>query len=211
MRSSQAFNVEREAFRQFKQAVEEDGVLKSDIETALQELLGRFSTTIYENRFVVGGILEVIMVAALRAAGIDAQDVGVQQERIDIRIPGGGFSVKGHFRSSGTIRLINVLGKSSQAQWSEATLFVLHGIGIGYTDPDLITHLSAVQRVGDAVAIRYTALRSFFRANPEWLIPCSVPESTLDEASSELVSRALARQILDRTRKLAKALPDGLF
>lgn len=204
----QPFQAERAAFEQFKRAVENDPVLKQDIETALRELLGRFSTSIYENRFVVGGALEVIMVAALRAAGIDAADVGAEEERIDIRIPGGGFSVKGHFRGSGNIRLINVLGESSQTIWSEATLFVLHGVGIGYADPDLLSHRTAVHRTGDAITVRYSELLAFLAQNPNWLIPCEVPQSLQNESQSELVSRALARQILEHTQKLSKTLPN---
>lgn len=200
------FVAERAAFHHLKQAVESDAILKSDIETALEALLERFATTIYENRFVVGGALEVIMVAALRAAGIDAIDVGAQEARLDVHIPGGGFSVKGHFSGSGSVRLINVLGDSTQASWSEATLFVLHGVGIGYADPELLSNIGAVQRTRDAIVIRYSALRDFFRDNPEWLIPCHVPQATRDKADSELVSRAIARQILAQTQKLGKAL-----
>lgn len=206
MKPIQNFSAERTAFRQFKQAVENDKVLKSDIEIALKELLGRFATTIYENRFVVGGALEVIMVAALRAAGIDATDVGAQEERLDIRIPNGGFSIKGHFSGSGNIRLINVLGDSEQANWNEATLFVLHGVGIGYADPELLSSVGAIQRTSDAIVIRYSALRAFFGDHPEWLIECEVPQSVQDKDASELVSRAIARQILARTQKLHKAL-----
>lgn len=200
------FTAERAAFRQLKRAVEGDAILKSDIETALAALLGRFATTIYENRFVVGGALEVIMVAALRAAGVDATDVGAQEERLDVRIPDGGFSVKGHFSGSGNVRLINVLGDSEQANWSEATLFVPHGIGIGYADPDLLGSVSAVRRTRDAIVIRYSVLRTFFRNHPEWLIACQVPQSIQNKASSELVSRAIARQILAQTQKLGEAL-----
>lgn len=203
---TQNFSAERAAFHQFKQAVENDGVLKSDIETALKALLGRFATTIYENRFVVGGALEVIMVAALRAAGIDAIDVGTQEERLDIRISDGGFSVKGHFSGSGNIRLINVLGESERANWNEATLFVLHGIGIGYADPELLNSIGAIQRTGDAIVIRYNALRAFFRTHPEWLVECEVPQSLHEKDASELVSRAIARQILAQTQKLREAL-----
>jgi hypothetical protein len=202
----QNFSAERAAFRQFKQAVEKDGILRSDVETALKELLGRFATTIYENRFVVGGALEVIMVAALRAAGIDATDVGAQEERLDIRIPNGGFSVKGHFSGSGNIRLINVQGASERTSWSEATLFVLHGVGIGYADPELLSGVGAVRRTSDAIVIRYSVLRAFFGNHPEWFIKCEVPQSLQDKDASELVSRTVARQILARTQKLREAL-----
>ncbi|MCX7993390.1 MAG: hypothetical protein N2651_06945, partial [Fimbriimonadales bacterium] len=179
------FAVERAAFTQFKQECEKDTVLKNDIETALTELLGRFSTAIYENRFVVGGALEVIMVAALRAAGVEAVDIGAREERLDIRIPDGGFSVKGHFRGSGDIRLINVLGDSSQAKWEEATLFVLHGVGIGYADPNLLASRNVVRRVGDAIVAHYTTLKAFFAQNSHWLIECAVPQSLQNEGESE--------------------------
>lgn len=202
------FAAERAAFNKLKKAVESDTALKSDIEEALTELLERFSTQIYENRFVVGGVVEVILTAALRAAGVEARDVGLQEERIDIRIPEGGFSVKGHFRGSGDIRLINVLGDSAQADWREATLFVLHGIGIGYADPDLLRDRGVIHRTGDAVVARYAVLRQFFQDEPHWLLKCRVPQSLQETTSSELVSRALAYQILQRTQKLRTALAE---
>jgi hypothetical protein len=118
MASIQRFTVERHVFAQLKRGVDSDAGLRQEIEYALDQLLGRFATSVRENRFVVGGALEVILTAALRAVGIDAADVGISEERIDIRIPSGGFSVKGHFSGAGNIRLINVLGDSTQAEWS---------------------------------------------------------------------------------------------
>ncbi len=198
------FTVEREAFKKLKQAVEGDDELRRDIELAIGQLLQRFATSIRENRFIVGGVLEVILVAALRASGIQAEDVGISEQRIDIKIPRGGFSVKGHFKRTGDIRLINVLGESSETEWDTATLFVLHGIGIGYADPDLI---GETKRTSDAIVLRYSALRDFLHRNREYLIVCEIPPARSDTVGSELVSRSIAREILKETKKLANYVP----
>ncbi|GBC90816.1 hypothetical protein HRbin14_01571 [bacterium HR14] len=196
------FTNERAAFQALKIAVEQDEALRADIEKALKELLGRFSTAIRENRFVVGGALELILVAALRAAGVDAQHVGVEEERIDIKLEKGGFSVKGHFsRSGGAIRLINTLGESEETKWETATLFVIHGVGFGYADPELIPE-EQVERVKDALVLKYKVVRRFLSAHPHYLINLSIPPLLSDVSSSELVSRTLAREILQRTSRL---------
>ncbi len=196
------FTNEREAFQRLKEAIEQDEALRADIEKALKELLGRFSTTIRENRFVVGGALELILVAALRAAGVKAEHVGVEEERIDIKLESGGFSIKGHFsRSGGAIRLINTLGESEETKWETATLFVIYGIGIGYADPELIPE-KRVERVKDALVLKYGVIRKFLSEHPHFLIDLSVPSPLSDASRSELVSRTLAREILQKTSRL---------
>jgi hypothetical protein len=202
------FAAERGAFAQLKQKIDHDDKLRQEVEYTLAQLLGRFATSVRENRFVVGGALEVILTAALRAAGVAAEDVGISEERIDIRIPNGGFSVKGHFSGTGNIRLINVLGDSTQAEWSEGTLFVLHGMGIGYSDPELLG-AGATKREKDAIVLRYNQLKQFLETNPAYLISLQVPQATKEEKQSELVSRAVAREILRDAPTLWKALyPD---
>jgi hypothetical protein len=199
------FAAERGAFAQLKQKIDHDDKLRQEVEYTLAQLLGRFATSVRENRFVVGGALEVILTAALRAAGVAAEDVGISEERIDIRIPNGGFSVKGHFSGTGNIRLINVLGDSTQAEWSEGTLFVLHGMGIGYSDPELLG-AGATKREKDAIVLRYNQLRQFLETNPAYFISLQVPQATKEEKQSELVSRAVAREILRDAPTLWKAL-----
>jgi hypothetical protein len=202
------FAAERGAFAQLKQKIDHDDKLRQEVEYTLAQLLGRFATSVRENRFVVGGALEVILTAALRAAGVAAEDVGISEERIDIRIPNGGFSVKGHFSGTGNIRLINVLGDSTQAEWSEGTLFVLHGMGIGYSDPELLG-AGATKREKDAIVLRYNQLKQFLETNPAYFISLQVPQATKEEKQSELVSRAVAREILRDAPTLWKALyPD---
>jgi hypothetical protein len=202
------FAAERGAFAQLKQKIDHDDKLRQEVEYTLAQLLGRFATSVRENRFVVGGALEVILTAALRAAGVAAEDVGISEERIDIRIPNGGFSVKGHFSGTGNIRLINVLGDSTQAEWSEGTLFVLHGMGIGYSDPELLG-AGATKREKDAIVLRYNQLKQFLETNPAYLISLQVPQATKEEKQSEPASRAVAREILRDAPTLWKALyPD---
>ena len=202
------FAAERGAFAQLKQKIDHDDKLRQEVEYTLAQLLGRFATSVRENRFVVGGALEVILTAALRAAGVAAEDVGISEERIDIRIPNGGFSVKGHFSGTGNIRLINVLGDSTQAEWSEGTLFVLHGMGIGYSDAELLG-AGATKREKDAIVLRYNQLKQFLETNPAYFIALQVPQATKEEKQSELVSRAVAREILRDAPTLWKALyPD---
>jgi hypothetical protein len=202
------FAAERGAFAQLKQKIDHDDKLRQEVEYTLAQLLGRFATSVRENRFVVGGALEVILTAALRAAGVAAEDVGISEERIDIRIPNGGFSVKGHFSGTGNIRLINVLGDSTQAGWSEGTLFVLHGMGIGYSDAELLG-AGATKREKDAIVLRYNHLKQFLETNPAYFISLQVPQATREEKQSELVSRAVAREILRDAPTLWKALyPD---
>ena len=208
MMSISRFAAERGAFAQLKQKIDHDDKLRQEVEYTLAQLLGRFATSVRENRFVVGGALEVILTAALRAAGVAAEDVGISEERIDIRIPNGGFSVKGHFSGTGNIRLINVLGDSTQAEWSEGTLFVLHGMGIGYSDPELLG-AGATKREKDAIVLRYNQLKQFLETNPAYFISLQVPQATREEKQSELVSRAVAREILRDAPTLWKALyPD---
>jgi hypothetical protein len=195
------YESEREAFERLKAMAENDLMLKSDLESAFNAILTRYATRIYENRFLVGGVCEVILVSALRAVGISAEDIATQNDRYDIRIPGGHFSVKGHFsKGASDIRLINVLGESSMSGWDTGTIFVLAGIGIGYADPELLPN--STHRVSDAVVLRYRKLREFLSEQTQFLIACQIPYTLADVEQSELASRTVAREILKNTHKL---------
>ncbi len=200
------YEQERSAFAQMKHVLETKQELKADFEDCLSNLLSRFATKIRENRFIVGGALEMFLTALLLACGIDAEDVGTTDERVDIRIRGnGGFSVKGHFSRTGDIRLINTLGTSGYARWDSATIFVLYNLGIGYADPELLPNQA--RTVADAIVIRSRAVREFLTANPQYLIALSVPAPLQEESRSELVSRVVAREILAKTKILKHYLP----
>lgn len=195
------YNSERLTFETLKKGVESDSILKTDIEDAFSSVLTRYATRIYENRFLVGGVCEVILISALRATGVQAVDCAIQDDRYDISIPNGQFSVKGHF-SQGTsdIRLINVLGNSSNSEWDVGTIFVIAGLGIGYADPDLLPN--STHRVSDAVVLRYQKLIKFLSDHGQFLIACQIPYTLKDTKNSELASRTVAREILKNTQKL---------
>lgn len=78
------FREERQAFQQLRETLRGAPELREEVEIALREVLRSFPTTIRENRFVVGGVIEVILVAAFRASGIPAADVGPRADRVDI-------------------------------------------------------------------------------------------------------------------------------
>jgi len=153
--------------------------------------------------------VEVILVAAFCAAGVPATDVGPAEKRVDIELRGGGsFSVKGHFGGSGDIRVINVLGESAAAAWTDPTLFIISGIGIGYADPDLVSaeYSEMVKRQRDAVVIRASRIKRWLRSNTDWVIGCIVPERSPPNENSRLASREIAQAILDSTPRLRWAL-----
>ncbi len=195
------FEKERLAFAKMRHVVETNPDLREDFEQCLADLLSRFATKIRENRFIVGGALEVFVTALLRACGVDARDVGTSDEHIDIQLgEGGGFSVKGHFSQSGDIRLINTLGASGYATWDSATIFVIHNTGLGYADPELLPNKA--RTVSDAVVINSNVVKNFLYENPGYLVQISVPTPLQDETRSDLVSRVVAREILAKTKVL---------
>ncbi|MCL6623844.1 MAG: hypothetical protein K6T17_04390 [Fimbriimonadales bacterium] len=60
--------------------------------------------------------------------------------------------------------------------------------------------------MSDAVVLRYGDLENLLVNNPQWLIRCKVPSVSRDLGHSELVSRLVAKEILQRTRKLKQAM-----
>jgi len=189
---------EREIFKNFKQKLENDDTLRQEVEEALGILLSEYDTTVHENRFVVGGVCEHILGAAMRAAGIEAKNVGVHNPRIDLQIPSAeGFSVKGSFTGKrDAIRLINSLGESTTRSWSESTLFILSNVGVAYADPKLLR--GATTSTGDALVLKRAPLDDFLRENPQYLIHCHVPAKSADIEKTKVASEAIAKEILGR-------------
>lgn len=193
-----SYKVERSTFRRLKAKLEADVPLRREVERALEVLLYEYNTTVHENRFVVGGACERILGAAMRASGIDAENVGTHNPRIDLGIPGAqGFSVKGSFTGKrDDIRLINSLGKSETRKWSEATIFILANTGIGYADPELLKN--ATKSMGDALILKRRHLDRLFQENPECLIRCAVASKSTQVKKTKVASEAVAKEILGR-------------
>lgn len=59
------YSKEREAFKLLREKCTEE--MKREYECAVKILLEKYNTTIYENRFTVGGALEVFTCALLRS------------------------------------------------------------------------------------------------------------------------------------------------
>lgn len=201
------FEEERNVFRAMKETLSADAVIRREVEDAFQRLLGDYSTKIRENRFVVGGAAEVIVCAAIRATGIQATDNTLSSTGGDISLPSGcQLSLKGVFsRSVSSIRIVNVLGASTDAAWNHATIFMVSGRGLLYADPELLPDCAS--RKSDAVVLPYKALRQFADSHKEWTIDLEVPFSLQDESKSRLTSRTVAFEILRGLPRLRQSMP----
>jgi hypothetical protein len=193
-----AFSQQRYWFSHFKSFVEQTPQLKLEIENAFVALLGEYDTEIYENRFVVGGVCEYILGAAMRAAGIKAVNTGGRNTRIDLKVPGcAGFSVKGSFtKSRSALRLINSLGEASNRHWTDATIFVLSNLGLGYADPELLPN--ATSSSGDALVLDRKMLDQMLIKDSEYLISIAIPYKANNPDGTKVASQAVAREILTR-------------
>ena len=91
------YRQERRAFDRLKSNCTVEA--KQEYEIAIFTLLERFNTTIYENRFVVGGAVEMFTCALLRAVGIDCILYGSQSTAGDLLLPNDKkLSIKASFR-----------------------------------------------------------------------------------------------------------------
>ena len=178
--------------------------IRSDFEKAVARLHAQFDTRIMENRFVVGGVLEIILGAAFRACGVQVLHRGATATSWDLIFENekGGYSVKSVFRST-TTRLINVQGRQpSVKDWNIATLFLIPE-GIVYADPELPwwqENISQVIKVHpDALQISLSSIRRFVRECPEWFIEYNLFVHQIhreERIPGRTLSSQLAAQIL---------------
>lgn len=195
------FAAGRSAFSLLSGALIHDAEIRGEVETCFRLLLSRYSTSIRENRFIVGGVAERIVAATFVALGHAAANIGVHVTRTDISVCGAHLSVKSVFqRQPRGVRLLNVMGSSATAQWLEPTVFVVSQMGIGYADPAYIP--TATRRTGDAVELPFGELRRHWMAHPECLVPVQIPYALADESRSDIASRVVADEILRYTSRL---------
>lgn len=191
----------RAAFLALRTGLEEDAELANDLQRCLELLLTRYNTQIYENRFLVGGVVERIIAAVFVALGDRARTVGVEVTRTDIQVGGCSLSVKGSFRPRPTtIRMINVMGDSRDTVWNEPTIFVVSKVGIGYADPDLLP--GATSRAADAVSLKVSRLLALWSSSPALLFPVELPYSRDQKEGSDVASRIVADELLRYTTRL---------
>ena len=189
----------RAAFARMRDLVQRRSDLKLGFERALEELVSRYDTRIYENRFVVGGAIEVFIGALFAAADLEVELVGKLDPRIDLALGPQrvGMSVKASLTGrNDDIRLLNVLGSAAAASWEDPTTFVIAGVGIGYADPGLLPGMAV--RKADALVLPRAALRRLFADRPEFLLVCRVAAKK-GLSGGRLASRDAAMAVLTDT------------
>lgn len=200
-----SFKAARHVFEILRDRLIADDELRAELEGAIDMLRSAYNAFIYENRFIVGGALEHLVVAAMNGAGFSAHHIGRGDTRVDVAaraiVDGteGGFSIKQS--ASLTVRLINTLGEGV-AIWSDPTLFFLDGIGMVYADPELLPN--ATRRDKDAIIMNGSSLKEFISAHPEWVIPMHIEQPQKGKiASSKTASEDVARSIIRNFKRLS--------
>ena len=210
VRTQTRYRVERRAFDRLKADCPRSA--RKEYELAIHTLLERYNTTIFENRFIAGGAVEVFTYALLRAVGIDCTLYGDQAHAGDILLPNDRkLSVKGSFRGVADIRLLNQMGAGDR-EWNTATLFVVSGVGIVFGAPDMAdgSHLKAA---GDAKLLKKAGLQALID-DPANVIAMEIAPKPPTEMTgfSHKASTAVARQILFEmgSKALLRAFPAAL-
>lgn len=198
-----AYSIAREVFSLFRERISADRELASEFQMAIVTLRSSYNTAIYENRFVVGGAIEHLVVAAFNGAKMPAAHVGRGDTRIDVRVQAknndAGFSTKASF-STLSARLINTLG-SSEPIWREPTLFLFDKYGIVYADPELLPN--ATKREDGALVLDGKLMRAYITTYPEYLIPMEFQSPRKGNiASSRTASEDVARMIIKNFPRL---------
>jgi len=193
-------------FKYYAKKFKEDILLQEEFLDAINKILNLYDTKIYENRFIVGGVIEFIVLASFRALGFDATHIGKISQRFDLKIKYKNedifYSVKSIFTKSSEIRLINVLGKSSQTHWEESTIFLLPKLGIGYCDNTLIDKKFIIRKE-DVIVINKKILENFLKNNSEFLISLNLPyKNEIHPENAHLASEDVAVLLLKNYKRL---------
>lgn len=189
------FHIERNCFKYLKENLSSEA--KAEYETGVKHLVERYNTAIYENRFTVGGVIEVFTLALMRSTGIEIEGCGSEAHGGDLILPSGRmFSLKSSFTTGGSVILVNTRGDSG-TDWETATLFVLSNVGIVYGDPAMAEE-NDLNRAADNLQIKRTALNRFAQ-DPLNLILMEIPLKPPTEMadSSMKASDAVARQLMN--------------
>lgn len=202
------FGPERRVFNRLKSDCSKDA--KEDYERAISILVELYNTTIYENRFVVGGAVEVFTYALLRSVGIDCNLYGDQSKSGDILLPNDRkLSVKSTFTGGPTnVTLMNKRGGGTR-EWDTATMFIVSEVGIVFGAPDMVGP-EHIRDVSDSVELHKTGLAVLIEDRTN-VIEMEISRKPPTEMTgfSHKASTALARQILyeAKAKSLVSAFP----
>lgn len=186
---------ERRAFDRLRSDCSDEA--REEYEKAIATLLSTYNTTIYENRFIAGGAVEVFTYALLRSVGIDCHLYGAQSRSGDILLPNDRkLSIKGTFTGGPTnVKLVNKQG-GGHREWTTATLFVVSSVGLVYGSPDMVA-MEYVKDSEDAIELKKAGLQTLID-NPANLFKAEIDRKPPTEMAgfSKKASTAVARQIL---------------
>lgn len=189
------YNYERRVFERLKTDCSTEA--KMEYELAFDTLLSRYNTAIHENRFIVGGAVEVFTYALLCTVGIDCTLYADQSKSGDILLPQDRkLSVKGTFTGGASdVKLINKLGGGDR-RWQTATLFVISEVGIVYGSPEMVSE-EHVKDVKDGVILKRQGVVELID-NSQNVFPMELPRKPPTEMTgfSHKASSAVARQIM---------------
>ena len=176
----------------------------SEFEMAIEKLVIEYDTANWENRFVVGGALEVLFCALINSIGFKCK--WLKETRYDIEINGVKFSMKSNFTGTGDIRLINILG-DEMVEWEEPTLFFISNLGICYADPIMGM---PTKHTKDALVIRTEDIKSMVEEEDKWVLHVKIPRKPKNSKKIKTASYDVAKSILEemKSKYLRKHLPE---
>ena len=200
------FKKARESFKKIRATFYDDKFYEHvrEFEIALQKLITEYNTSNWENRFVVGGALEILFCALLKSTGHKCK--WINEQRYDLEINNIKFSIKSNFTGKGDIRLINVLG-DEVVQWMEPTLFFISEVGICYADPEM--HLETKFK-RDALTVDTKHIKKLVEDQDEWLIRIKIPRKPQRSEKIKTASYDVTKSILEEidSTHLSKHLPE---
>ena len=206
MEKIKAYKKAQSVYLDIKKKVE-NGKFKlqvAEFERAVEKLITEYDTANWENRFVVGGALEVLFCALLNSIGFRCK--WLKEARYDIEICEVKFSMKSNFTGSGDIRLINILG-DEVVKWEEPTLFFISEFGVCYADP---TMGLPTKHTSDALVIRTKNIKALINKDDRWALHIKIPRKPRNSKIIKTASYGVAKSILDeiRSKYLMKHLPE---
>jgi len=165
---------------------------KEEFIKALDRLVSSYDTRNRENRFVVGSALELLFCVFLNSLHFKTKWIS-EETRYDIEIDSIRFSLKSSFTSSGSIRLINILG-NKKAVWNEPTIFFISDLGICYVDPNMGFK---TKHTSDALTIQIRDIKKFVEKDKKWLIEIDIPHKPNKKEKIKTASYDVVKSILD--------------
>ena len=193
-----SYNYERRVFDSFRSRCSDRA--KEQFEIAVNTLLRYYNTTIHENRFIVGGAVEVFTCAILRASGIDCTLYSNESKSGDILLQNDKkLSIKGTFTGGpADVKLMNKLGGGDR-EWDTATLFVISEVGLVFGTPNMVD-FRQIKDVKDGVILKKAALEHLIEDDSNVMqLNLERKPPTVMTGLSLKASTAVAKQIMSQS------------